>query len=357
MANREFLQLADKYSPERNGIAGWYVSEKLDGMRALWDGGITTGLLVSDVPWANKNKKDHLKQEPIATGLWSRYGNVIHAPRWFISKLPLCALDGELWLDRQSFQTLSSIVKQHNPDSRWKNIKYVVLDIVPYDYLFASGRINNPNFKIQINCSEIDSWLTQHLEETSIRRHKGMSFTNNIAWMRKNIQTHRNLVLLQQQQLPYSTPRAHEQLEEMLSNILDIGGEGLVIRKPESIWTPKRSKDCLKLKPFKDDEAKVIGYVWGRLGKLDGLMGALVVIWQGKKFELSGFTDQERQLKHKVTGGQASTNRYPPLRTPGESVRDNIENPLFPIGTQVTFRYRELSDSGIPKEARYWRKK
>ena len=44
--NREFVQLAQVYDPKKHGIAGWFVSEKLDGMRCLWDGGITRGLPV-----------------------------------------------------------------------------------------------------------------------------------------------------------------------------------------------------------------------------------------------------------------------------------------------------------------------
>ena len=53
MARREFLQLADHYDPHKHDVAGWFVSEKLDGTRCFWDGGITRGLPTEQVPWAS----------------------------------------------------------------------------------------------------------------------------------------------------------------------------------------------------------------------------------------------------------------------------------------------------------------
>src|SRR5262245_61289032 len=54
----------------------WWISEKLDGVRAYWDG----------------------------TRMLSRLGNVLHAPDWFIKGLPKHPLDGELFMARKSFQ-------------------------------------------------------------------------------------------------------------------------------------------------------------------------------------------------------------------------------------------------------------
>ena len=53
MARREFLQLADHYDPRKHDVAGWFVSEKLDGTRCFWDGGLTRGLPTEQVPWAS----------------------------------------------------------------------------------------------------------------------------------------------------------------------------------------------------------------------------------------------------------------------------------------------------------------
>ena len=82
---------------------GWWVSEKYDGLRAIWDG----------------------------ENLLSRNGNIFHAPRWFTRGLPPTALDGELWLGRgvANFQDAVSIVRSHDAGDRWRSIRYLVFDM------------------------------------------------------------------------------------------------------------------------------------------------------------------------------------------------------------------------------------
>ena len=82
-------------------VTGWLMSEKLDGMRAIWDG---------------------------AT-LKSRKGNKIAAPEWFLLALPPFTLDGELWTQRGDFETIISIVRQQTPDERWHTISYQIFEV------------------------------------------------------------------------------------------------------------------------------------------------------------------------------------------------------------------------------------
>jgi DNA ligase-1 len=65
-------------------IAGWLVSEKLDGCRAYWDG----------------------------AAMWTREGNLICPPAWFVSGLPPCHLDGEIWAGRGKFAESVAAVQQ-----------------------------------------------------------------------------------------------------------------------------------------------------------------------------------------------------------------------------------------------------
>ncbi|HMA79100.1 MAG TPA: hypothetical protein VKP88_08340, partial [Candidatus Paceibacterota bacterium] len=98
---REFLMLADTYKADKHEAIGMIGSEKLDGMRALWDGGVSRGDATENVPWASvtnpKTGEKKAKIKPIATGLWSRYGSPINAPDWFLDQLPTVPLDGELY--------------------------------------------------------------------------------------------------------------------------------------------------------------------------------------------------------------------------------------------------------------------
>ena len=95
------LILAEVY---RDGIdpAAYWVSEKLDGVRAYWDG-----------------KK-----------LWFRSGRPVPAPAWFSQGFPSQPLDGELWLGRGSFERLSGIVRKAEPvDEEWRQVRYMLFEL------------------------------------------------------------------------------------------------------------------------------------------------------------------------------------------------------------------------------------
>ena len=103
------------------------------------------------------------------------------------------------------------------------------------------------------------------------------------------------------------------------------------------LWTPKRVDHLLKYKAFKDAEAYVVGYTWGErtdLGsKLLGKMGALIVEWSGRRFKLSGFTDEERIMADSRIGDQQCSlaAAYDEgANHPGEVTIKEMMNPRFP---------------------------
>jgi DNA ligase-1 len=91
--------LAHKWENELDP-RGWWMSEKLDGVRAWWTG----------------------------TEFMSRLGNKFYAPSWFTASLPAHFLDGELWLGRKEFNECVSIVRRQDEGPQWKKIKYLVFD-------------------------------------------------------------------------------------------------------------------------------------------------------------------------------------------------------------------------------------
>ncbi|WP_127471341.1 DNA ligase [Thiomicrorhabdus aquaedulcis] len=99
---RPNIMLLTEYSNTQE-VNGWVMSEKLDGVRALWDG----------------------KQ------LISRNGLVFAVPEWFIAGFPPFALDGELWLARGQFEQTVSVVNQLTAHSGWQTLTYQVFE-VPY---------------------------------------------------------------------------------------------------------------------------------------------------------------------------------------------------------------------------------
>jgi DNA ligase-1 len=100
------ILLADSYYKDGKAIidpTGWWLSEKFDGVRGLWNG----------------------------IELLSRTGKKINAPKSFINQLPIgVALDGELITGRGKFNEVSSITSKKIPiEEEWKKIKYQVFDL------------------------------------------------------------------------------------------------------------------------------------------------------------------------------------------------------------------------------------
>ncbi len=100
-ATAQDILLAQIYS-QGVDVKQYLVREKLDGVRAIWDG----------------------KQ------LKSRKGNVINAPAWFVKDLPSTPLDGELWLARGQFDALSGAVRKDVAlDTEWRGISYQIFEL------------------------------------------------------------------------------------------------------------------------------------------------------------------------------------------------------------------------------------
>jgi DNA ligase-1 len=81
-------------------LVGWWMSEKLDGVRAYWDG----------------------------RRFLSRLGNEYIAPAWFTQGLPDTPLDGELWVGRKQFQRCVSIVRKQEAHEEWREVRYLIFD-------------------------------------------------------------------------------------------------------------------------------------------------------------------------------------------------------------------------------------
>lgn len=361
MSRREFLMLAHPMKP-KHLIAGFYMSEKLDGGRCFWDGGISRGVPTLQVPWANtlNPKTGQLKTniKPISSGLWSRYGNPIMAPDWFLNTLPCCPIDGELWAGRGKFQqTMSTIKKKVPVDSEWESIKYGIFGTPNFFSVMRDGEIKNPNFHKTIVLEEVKKWLATrgHLLSSFLQMIPDAPFSAELAnlnsWLDMAAETH---FLIPQTKLPMDEEEARAIVEAVKKKIIEGKGEGIFLHAPSQVWEPKRVHACLKVKGQLDGEGVITGFVSGRKtergSKLLGLIGALVLDYKGNRLELSGLTNEERRF----SGDHEEDWAY---NSPGEEMPPDTQGLHFKVGDTITFFYRELTDSGIPKEARYFRKR
>jgi DNA ligase len=247
------LLLLTRYRPGMD-VSGWYMSEKLDGVRAYWDG----------------------------QQLLSRQGNLFAAPRWFTQEFPPFELDGELWIARGSFEETLSITSRDRPHPGWRRITYNIFE--------APNAPGGLDARLGL--------LREYLEHHSV--------------------AHIRII-------PQAVCRNADHLMTRLMAVDAVGGEGLVLRNPDSPYETGRSPNVLKVKRFNDMEGQVIGYRPGK-GKYHGMTGALLVEIEGnKRFYIgSGLTDRERAA--------------PPA-----------------VGSVITFRYLGFTSKGIPRFASYLR--
>ena len=119
----------------------------------------------------------------------------------------------------------------------------------------------------------------------------------------------------------------HGTLQRRLKTDIQAGAEGLMLHRGDSPYRAVRGDDLVKLKPFDDAEARVLSYVPGK-GRHAGRMGALwVETPDGQRFRLgTGFSDAQR--------------KHPPS-----------------VGSWITYRYRGLHDSGLPRFASFLRER
>jgi len=241
------ILLAETWNPQENPT-GWWLSEKLDGVRAYWDG-----------------------QRFI-----SRQGNTFHAPAWFTVELPRVPLDGELWLARKAFQRTVSIVRRQDGNDLWREVRYLIFDLPAAQ----SG------FEERLEALQAQ-FAGRRISFAEVHRHERC--------------------------------RGKAHLQQELARVVALGGEGLMLRQPQSRYEGRRSATLQKLKLFHDAEARILEHQPGA-GRHKGRLGALLVeLPDGTQFSVgSGLTDAEREM--------------PP-----------------PIGCTITFRYQELSDRGVPR--------
>jgi DNA ligase-1 len=220
--DKDIVMTAKTYSD--GDPSGWWLSEKLDGMRMFWDG----------------------------SKALSRKGKPVYIPDFFRDQLPTgMALDGELWLGRGRFQETMSIVKRHTPDERWRNIQYRV---------YSAPGIRG-GFEAEMAAVAAITGRDVNAQGWSGRRGQ--------------------LCLHQQVRCENFT-----HMKDVFKGFVKTGAEGIMLRRAGSDWEIRRSPNLLKYKPWlKGVDALVTGHQAGE-GKHRGRLGALLCVFVPGQAEL-----------------------------------------------------------------------
>ena len=232
--------------------------------------------------WVSE-KFDGVRAQWDGRSLRFRGGGRVPAPAWFTANFPALPLDGELWIARGQFDALSGTVRKIEPvDAEWRQVRYLVFELPG-----AAGTFSERVRQMQAMLAQAGvSWL-QAVEQTRVA--------------------------------------SQAELMQRMDAVVRANGEGLMLHRADALYLTGRSDALLKLKPWQDAEAVVVGYSPGN-GKYHGLTGALQMeMPDGKHFRIgSGLSDALR--------------RQPP-----------------PVGTRITYRYQHLTKNGLPRFPRYLR--
>ena len=270
--------IKDTYSVPEPPI-GWWVSEKFDGQRAVWDG----------AKFVSRGS---------GTGDPRVYPYV---PRWFIALMPpSIALDGELYIARNSFSETTSILKTklktEELDKHWTKIKFVVFDILN-DKLYSERK--------------------EQLKEIVKERCNLWKSITLPLYLNKG-----SCPLVYTQQYLITSK---QQLMEIYNNLTSQGAEGVMVRANVP-YIPRRSKFILKMKLEDDAECIIQGPHKPGEGKYKDNLGSFrCVMPNGKVFYVGGMNDNIRK-NYKIT---------------------------HPDNTVITYIFNGITNDGLPRHPRY----
>lgn len=253
--------LAETWDGQQNPY-GMLMSEKLDGVRAYWNG----------------------------TDFISRLGNRFHAPEWFTRNLPRIPLDGELWIKAGWFQETVSIVRRQDEPEDWAQISFMCFDAPDMPGTFKERYYQLQEMRPRIN----NRWF--------------------------NIVGHQECA-----------SQAH--LMAFLRTVEGRGGEGVMLRDPNSRYVRGRSSTLLKVKSFYDAEARVVGHSAGK-GRHRGRLGAY-------ECETLASTFLFRGRPMSIPAGRKFN--------AGTGLSDADRNTPLPVGTIITYRFQEFSKDMVPR--------
>lgn len=232
------------------------------------------------IGWVMSEKYDGARGFWDGKKLRTKSGKTLNPPSWFIKNYPPFAIDGELWTKRSDFETISSIVNTNIADNRWKNISHQVFEVP------------NQSGDLLARLAILQTYLSEH-GDTPIHIIK---------------QT-----IIQQK----------DEVKTFLHQVISQGGEGVVVRNPNTPYQTGRLNSALKVKPYFDTECIVAKILLGK-GKYSDKMGSILCKTnRGKEVKIgSGFTDQQRTNPPNI--GETITFKYY-----GFTQKGNFRFPVF----------------------------
>ena len=284
--------MAPRSDPDCLPPEGWYMAEKFDGYRARYTGKEKKKVFLS------RNQKEF-----------------VGTPEWFLNMIPKEELDGELWCGRDNFNAMG-VVRKHDPDpEEWIDIKFVVYDLPEHDGPFRERLI------------ELNKIVQKGKDQWEIDKKQYPPPFRSLDYP---------VIVAEQIKI-----ESYEQMDSYYKNIIDNGGEGIIIKDPESQYEDGRSNYMLKVKPSFDEECIIVDYKEGK-GKYSGLLGGFIC----------------KPLINHDTYHVIDTNEKHEFALSGmdDEIRNDYMN-THPVGTVISYEHSGKTGTGKPRFARYLRKR
>lgn len=338
----------DKKLLENGSLQGYVVSEKLDGVRALWDG----------------------------ANLKSRSGKAFSPPKCWVENLPDFALDGELFIARGKFEEVLSVVSKGDSQceeckcEEWSKVGYFIFDVPQANQKSntessadSSAESSAKSYTLLERLALLESWLENRANKAN--QAKTIESKNSADLDSKKDGKNPILHIIPQESVP-----SQEALQKKLKEVEKLGGEGLVIRKNNAPYERFRTTNAMKLKSYSDTECVVVAHNQGK-GKFSHALGSLTCeslpltssattksAKNTKNADSAQPTSIDSALPNKIKDSTDSA-QSTPLTFPthsrkirfkigsGFSDKDRAAPP--PIGTTITYKYYGLTKNGLPR--------
>ena len=240
------------------------------------------------INWDKHNLKDYVMMKKLDgcrcitkiengnVSFWSRQGKefkTLNVLKKEIEKLSIddCVLDGEICIidEETGIEDFQSVMKEiRRKDHTISKPKYILFDYILLEE-FEKGGVNN-----------------------------GCGYLGRLDLLKEVIPSDsKSLEIIEAIMFENSDP--FTELQNILDEKVNLGWEGLILRKEDSIYQGKRSNDLVKVKKFFDDEYRVKAVELGKIDdghghKVDGL-SSVVISHKGYDVNVgSGFTFDER---------------------------------------------------------------
>ena len=339
---------------ENGSLDGYVVSEKLDGVRALWDG----------------------------KSLKSRSGKDFSPPKCWVENLPDFALDGELFIARGKFEEVLSVVSKGDSQcekckcEEWGKVGYFIFDVPQSnteqpstnqqsnpknsakhsDYFSTDSSVDfsAKSYTLLERLALLESWLANHTNNArKISQAKISKNSADLEGKKEVAREDKNPIL---HIIPQERVSSQEALQAKLKEIEKLGGEGLVIRKNNAPYERFRTTNAMKLKSYSDTECVVVAHNQGK-GRFSNALGSLTCesLPLASTTKITASEKKAQSIQSTSTDFTKSTPIASPADSPkirfkigsGFSDKDRVSPP--PIGSIITYKYYGLTKNGLPR--------